>query len=183
MNEIASRYAVALFTIAEEENKILDIQLEVEQINQIFNENGEFVDVLNSAFLTREEKIKTLEKVLVGVNENIVSLLKVVVNNNRASYIPVIFEAFNTLCNDSRGILEGIIYSTEKLDSKVIDRISAKISKLENRTVKLKNKIDPSLIGGVKVVVHDRIYDGSIKNQLSQMKENLLTKEESQHEN
>ena len=183
MNEIASRYAVALFSIAEEENKISELQAEVRQINQIFQENREFVDVLTSAFLTHEDKIQALEKVLVGVDENIVSLLKVVVKNNRSSYIPDIFEAFNTLCNDSRGILEGIVYSTEKLDSKVIERIAAKISKIENRTVELKNKIDPSLIGGVKVVVHDRIYDGSIKNQLSQMKESLLKKEESQHEN
>lgn len=183
MNEIASRYAIALFSLAQEENKISERQLEVKQINQIFLENREFIDVLTSAFLTHEDKYKVLETVLKGVDEDIVSLLKVVVKNNRSSYILDIFEAFNTLCNDSKGILEGIIYSTEKLDSKVIERISAKISKIENRTVELKNKIDPSLIGGVKVVVHDRIYDGSIKNQISQMKESLLKKEESQHEN
>ena len=183
MNEIASRYAIALFSLAQEENKISERQLEVKQINQIFLENREFIDVLTSAFLTHDDKFKVLENVLVGVDEDIVSLLKVVVKNNRSSYILDIFEAFNTLCNDHRGILEGIVYSTEKLDSKVIERISAKISKKENRTVELKNKIDPSLIGGVKVVVHDRIYDGSIKNQISQMKESLLKKEESQHEN
>lgn len=183
MNEISSRYASALFSLAEDTKKIGDWQLEMKELKKIFEEYEEFVHVLGSSFITHEEKNRILEDTLKGVDENIIALFKVVVSNNRSSYILQICEDFNTLCNESRGVVEGYIYSTEKLDEKLIQRIEEKISRLEKKKVELKNKIDPSLIGGIKVVIHDHIYDGSIKNQIAQMKINLLKKEDDQHEN
>ena len=43
--------------------------------------------------------------------------------------------------------------------------------------VELISRIDPSLIGGVKVVINSHVYDGSIKNQLEKMQIDLLGKE------
>ena len=108
------------------------------------------------------------------MNEDIIALILVVMENNRTSYLLDIFEAFNSYCNEYRGISEGLVYSTLKLDQKVINQIEEKISKVEHQKVELKNIIDPTLIGGVKVVVHDRIYDGSIKHHIENMKKDLI---------
>ena len=43
--------------------------------------------------------------------------------------------------------------------------------------VELIPHIDPTLIGGVKVVINSHVYDGSIKNQLEKMQIDLLGKE------
>ena len=43
----------------------------------------------------------------------------------------------------------------------------------EGSEIELHVKIDPSLIGGVKVVINNHIYDGSVKNKLSEMKQSL----------
>ena len=40
--------------------------------------------------------------------------------------------------------------------------------------MELHNIIDPTLIGGVKVVIHDRVYDGSLKHRLKEMEKDLL---------
>ena len=40
--------------------------------------------------------------------------------------------------------------------------------------VELVNRINPSLLGGIKVIVHDRIYDGSILSRINSLKKNLL---------
>ena len=174
MESVASRYGLALYSLALEENKIDSWQKDVKTLKSIFQENTDFIMILGSSFLSLEERIEILEKTLVGVDKNIVALIDVIMENNRTDLILDVFENFNSYCNQYRGVSEGLIYSTLKLDQTVIDQIEKKISKIENNKVELKNVIDPSLIGGVKIVIKDRIYDGSIKHSIEMMKKDLL---------
>ena len=174
MESVASRYGLALYSLALEENKIDSWQKDVKTLKSIFEENTDFIMILGSSFLSLEERIEILEKTLVGVDKSIVALIDVIMENNRTDLILDIFESFNSYCNQYRGVSEGLIYSTLKLDQTVIDQIEKKISKIENNKVELKNVIDPSLIGGVKIVIKDRIYDGSIKHSIEMMKKDLL---------
>ena len=157
-----------------DKNKILEWQKEVKELTSVLKENTDFIMVLGSSFITLKERLEMVDKSFVGVDEEIIALIKVVMENNRMHIILDIFESFNSYCNEYRGVCEGLVYSTLKLDQKVINQIEEKISKIEHHKVELKNVIDPTLIGGVRVVIHDRIYDGSIKHHLEMMKKDLL---------
>ena len=174
MESVASRYGLALYSLALDENKILDWQKEVKELTSILKENTDFIMVLGSSFISLEERLEMLNKTFVGVDDEIIALIKVVMENNRMHMILDIFESFNSYCNEYRGVSEGLIYSTLKLDQKVINQIEENISEIEHNKVELKNVIDPTLIGGVRVVIHDRIYDGSIKHHLEMMRKDLL---------
>ncbi len=174
METVSSRYGLALYSLALEENKLSSWQEEVKELSRIFKENTDFIMVLGSSFISLEERIEILEKSLVGVDKEIIALISVVMENNRINLILEIFESFNSYCNQYRGVSEGLIYSTVKLEEKVISQIEEKVSKMENSKVELKNIIDPSLIGGVKIVIKDHIYDGSIKHHIDMMKQDLL---------
>ena len=174
MESVASRYGLALYSLALEENKIDSWQKDVKTLKSIFEENTDFIMILGSSFISLEERLEIVEKTLVGVDKNIIGLIDVIMENNRTDLILDVFESFNSYCNQYRGVSEGLIYSTLKLDQTVIDQIEKKISKIENNKVELKNIIDPSLIGGVKIVIKDRIYDGSIKHNIEMMKKDLL---------
>ena len=174
MESVASRYGLALYSLALEENKIDSWQKDVKTLKSIFEKNTDFIMILGSSFISLEERLEIVEKTLVGVDKNIIGLIDVIMENNRTDLILDVFESFNSYCNQYRGVSEGLIYSTLKLDQTVIDQIEKKISKIENNKVELKNVIDPSLIGGVKVVIKDHIYDGSIKHNIEMMKKDLL---------
>ena len=174
MENVSSRYALALYSLADDLNKVESWQQEVKELKRIFIENTDFVMILGSSFLPIIERQEIMNKTLKGVDENIKALISVIMDNNRTDLLFDVFDDFNTYCNEHRGIREGYIYSTLKLDEKVISEIEEKISKLENNKVELKNIVDPSLIGGVKIVVHDHIYDGSIKHHIEMMKKDLL---------
>jgi F-type H+-transporting ATPase subunit delta len=174
MESVASRYGLALYSLALEENKIDSWQKDVKTLKSIFEENTDFIMILGSSFISLEERLEIVEKTLVGVDKNIIGLIDVIMENNRTDLILDVFESFNSYCNQYRGVSEGLIYSTLKLDQTVIDQIEKKISKIENNKVELKNVIDPSLIGGVKIVIKDHIYDGSIKHNIEMMKKDLL---------
>lgn len=177
MNDVSARYGLALFSIAKEENKISSLQEEIKILIAVLKENSEFINVLGSSFLTKEERIEMVNQTLKGFDENIISLINIVIENNRTNYLLDILYSFNSYCNEYFGVDEGYIYSAFKLDEQKIEQIEQKISSIENKKVELKNQIDPSLIGGVKIVIHDHIYDGSIKNKIENMKNDLLKKE------
>ena len=177
MNEVASRYGQALYSLALDKGLVLKWQEEVKEIRRAFNENADFIMVLGSSFLSVEESQEMLKNTLIGIDENIVSLLQIVIANHRTNEIDNILLAFNSLCNEYRGIEEGYLYSSIRLDESTIKKLETKILEVEHHQVELHNVIDPQLIGGVKVVIHDRVYDGSIKHHLEQMKKDLLKKE------
>ncbi len=178
MESVSSRYGLALYSLAIDLNKVDEWQKEVKELNGILKENPVFVMILGSSFLSLEERGEILKKSLVGVDKNIIALILVVMENNRAHYLYEIFDSFNSYCNEYKGVSEGLIYSTLRLEKSVITEIENKISKIEHKKVELKNVVDPSLIGGVKVVIHDHIYDGSVKHHIEMMKQDLTKKED-----
>ena len=173
MNELSIRYGQALFSLASDKNKVSEYQSEMKAWEEIFKDNEEIYTILQSAFISQTERKEILKKTLKGMNEDILHLFFVIVDNNRVDLIPDIFIAFNSLCNDYNGVKEGIIYSAFALKKEQISQIEKKISALEENKVELRNQIDKSLIGGVKVIIGDHIYDDSIKHHIDELKTNL----------
>ena len=173
MNEIASKYANALYELALENNSLDLYQEQTRFVLNSLQENEEFFDVLNSKFLSIKEIHEIIGKTFVGVEQDIISLLKIIVENHRVNLLSDVLVSFNSLCNSYKGITEGMLFSALALDKKTIADIELAIGKKEGRKVSLIFKIDPSLIGGVKVVMNNHMYDGSVKNKLAEMKQSL----------
>ena len=177
MKELAQNYASALLSIAIDDNKVIDYQKEVKELRKIIRDNEDFILLLDSRFLSIEERMNNAEEILKGFSPDVVNFIKIIIKHNRVSYLEDILEAFNSLCNENQDIVEGLIYSAFPLGEDTLLKIKKKISQIENREVDLIPRIDPSLIGGVKVVINSHVYDGSIKNQLEKMQIDLLRKE------
>jgi len=171
MNEsLAKNYAEALYSLSLDNDNYLDLQNEMKALKQVIVENNEFVSLLCSSFLSLEEKEEIIDKVLNVFNEDIRSLLKVICKNRRAAIIPNVIEEFNSLVNHKRGILEGLVYTIYPLKEKELKDIENKISEIEKVPCELKNIIDATIIGGVKVAINGHVYDGSIANKIEQMR-------------
>ena len=174
MKEITSRYAEALYSLKKDENSLESSQKEIKELIKVLKENPDFLVLLTSSYKEFEEKEQIIDQVFIGVDEEIKTLMKIVVKNHRGQYLTEIFENYNSLVNEYRGVYEGLVYSTESLSELQLEKLNSAIGEMETRPVELKNIIDPSLIGGVKVVINDHIYDGSIKRHIDDMKIALL---------
>lgn len=177
MTEIALNYASALLSIAIDDNKVIAYQKEIKELRKIIKDNPDFVLLLDSRFLSLEERINNVALILKDFSIDIVNFIKIIVKHNRVNYLEEILEAFNSLCNENQDIIEGLIYSAFPLAEDTLLKIKNKISEIEHHQVDLLPRIDPALIGGVKVVINSHVYDGSIKNQIAQMQISLLRKE------
>lgn len=178
MNEVALNYAHALFSIAKEENNISLWLAQSKLLLEVINDNEDLIVLLDSRFLSLEERKNNAEKLFKDFAPEIVNLLKVIIDHHRLDFLSDIFQTFISLCNESFGIKEGYLYSAFTLEKEIIKQIEDKISQKEHCSVSLITRIDPTLIGGVKVVIGGHVYDGSVKNQLEKMQINLLQKGE-----
>ena len=177
MLEIAQNYASALLSLAVDDNKVILYQEEVKELRKIIRDNPDFLLLIESRFLSVKEREDNAEKLLSNFSTDVVYFIKIIIKHNRVNYLVDILDAFNSLCNENRDIVEGLIYSAFPLEEATLLKIKKKISEIENHEVDLIPRIDPSLIGGVKVVINSHVYDGSIKNQLEKMQIDILRKE------
>jgi len=174
MNELTSRYAMSLFSLKKESSSLEDAQKVVKELIKIIKDNPEYPFLLDSSYLSKEKRIAMVDEAFSSLDEEIKNFIKIIVNNGRGKYLLEIFENFNSLVNEYKGVKEGLLYSSQSLTETQIEQITSSISSVERCQIELKNIIDPSLIGGVKVVINDHIYDGSLKHHLEEMRKTLL---------
>ena len=174
MEEVVSRYAAALVSVAKEEQKLEQYKLAVLSMRETFASNPELLKFLKSYFVTNENKEKVVEELTKEFGlKNLTNFMKLLVLKHKIYLFKDIASEITKGINYELDVYEGFVYSTEPLEKAKILKISEVISQKIHKKVELKNKIDERLIGGVKVVVHDHVFDGSIKYKLETMKEQL----------
>lgn len=177
MDSVASRYAIALLSIAREENKIKEYNAEVEQLIDLFKANPDLTRILKDYGLSSKEKKETIDLLFKGkIQEYIHNLMYVVIDNKRGSELLSIFEEFNRIALKEMNIRRGVVYSTIALTKQEMVDLEKKVSKILKAQVTLQNQLDASLFGGFKIQVEDYILDNSMKNRLNQLKETLTIK-------
>ena len=175
MNNLASRYASALLSLALEENKNEAYRQYLKSILEVIQEDKSLEKLLSCSNISKEEKKKIVDRVFVSApSVHINSFIKVIIDNSRATYLKKIIEEFISLSNAQDGILEGYIYSSIPLEKEEIRKIELSISLKLKKKVYLIPKIKEELIGGFKVVINDYVFDASIKNKLEGLKQSLL---------
>ena len=116
-------------------------------------------------------EIESEADVKVALN-NFVKLLSARRSLNKTGKIIAEFEK---IWNREQGIVEGELVSAKKLDNGIIELLNCHIVKLLSiKEVNLANQIDKNILGGFIVKVGDTVIDGSVKNQLNNLKNKLI---------
>ncbi len=174
MESIVSKYASAIVSIAKDEKKCLEFKKAFNDLLSLFLEQPEISRYLESYFVSDDDKFSLIDKLCSSYkSENITNFMKLITKKHLIYKFKDIVKEITKQLNEELSIDEGFLYSTEPLSKPQMDKIQSAISKKLGHKVELKNVIDSRLIGGVRVVVHDHVYDGSIKFKLETLKNNL----------
>ncbi len=98
------------------------------------------------------------------------NLLRLVIENGRLVALPEIAAQFQTLVNARSGVLDAVVYSAFPIEGAALADVTATLEKRFARKLNAQVQLDPSLIGGIRVVVGDEVLDTSVKARLEQMK-------------
>lgn len=182
MDTLANKYASALFQIGREKNCYDSYREYFEVISPTLKEEPRFIKLLNSSFVSKKEKKDIIAKTFIDCPDKVITdFFSVLVDNSRVSNILPIINEYIKIANIYDQVSVGFVYSVMKLTKEQITKIQKAVETKIGNKVYLKNLIDESLIGGIKVVVDDYIFDSTIIKKIDNLKTALL--EETTDEN
>ncbi len=171
---VAKRYAGALFEVALPLKKE---QLFMEELLGILNTlqtYPKFDQLLKSPLIHAQEKKDIFTKVFQGkVSEEILNFLYVLVDKRRQLYIKEIIEVYKTMVEEAKNIVEAVAITVEPMTENDLLQLQLKLSATSGKNVTIRNEINREIIGGVLIKIGDKVIDGTIKNRLNKMKEQL----------
>lgn len=174
LNAVAGRYAQALFDLAKKAGKLDEQLAELLKVQTTFRENGELARAVLSPTVPSVVKKSILRQVLErSLSETTLHFLYVLVDKNREIYLGLIIENYKELLREERGQVEIIVQSATELDAGLKKQVEERMLAYTGKKVDLKYEVEPTLLAGLVIRIGDRIIDGSVRHQLTQIHERL----------
>ncbi|MBY0123236.1 F0F1 ATP synthase subunit delta [Bacillus sp. S/N-304-OC-R1] len=172
---VAKRYALALFQLAKEHQLLDQMEEELRVVKDVVNHNSELKAVLKSPKLPIEKKKEIIKGAFASVNTYVLNTLMILIERHREDHISDVADHFISLANDERGIAEAKVYSIRPLTEAEKNALSAAFAgKAGKQSLRIENIVDSNLLGGIKLRIGNRIFDGSLRGKLDRLERQLL---------
>jgi len=167
MTQIEKEYAAALFMLAAENGCEKEISGSLAQVSEIFSANPEYTEILSSPAVPGKERIYALEQALgSAVPEYVLSFLSLLCERRRIGSFEGCREEYDKLLRESEKRSTAYVTSAAELTD-----LKNKFEKLSGNSVDMEFSVDTKLIGGIVVKMDDKLFDGSLKKRLQEIKE------------
>lgn len=171
---VAKRYGQALLQIGQEKNSIDRYQEDLKAVVDTIENNGELKEILISQTVSSDAKKAIVKKVFTDqVDANIVNLLCVIIDKAREEFIADIYDAYCIYADEVRNIAYADVVSAYPVTAEQESALSAQLTNMSGKTVKLNVSVDESLLAGMVVTFGDKVYDGTVGARLAGMKNKL----------
>lgn len=171
---VAARYAEAFIAYAKETIGIERAVEEIKALRRMGRENLNLRAFFENPEIPLAGKYEVIDAVLGSdFSEETKQFIKLLIQNKRIFHFMDIAEYIRGKYA-YQGEQEAVLKTAYPLDLEVIERIKDKLENRFGKKVKLFIELDSHLLGGVQLVVGNKIIDGSIRRQLENLKENLM---------
>ncbi|MBQ6333768.1 MAG: F0F1 ATP synthase subunit alpha [Erysipelotrichaceae bacterium] len=172
-------YAQNLMELYNQENMVEIAFEDLKMINDELNVNEELFRYINSTDYSNAQKIVRIQEALNNeVYQSVLNGLFLVLDSIPRKHLEDdLIHEFLVYYYQTRGIILGCAYSAKKLEESDLRTLEIAFTQKLGKRIKLENKIDKSLLGGVKVIINDEVWDGSYRSRMNGLKESLLKKE------
>ena len=175
INAVAENYGGALFSLAREESTIRSTREEAEHLLSVLATEPELMEFFNAIKVTDQEKKDLIDAVFgEDYSADMIHLLKLLVDKNRIYWLRDILLHFVSLANEELGIKEATVYSARVLTKEDLEKIRTALEKKTGKESLLRNRVDRSLIAGIKVVTDNSVTDITMKRRIDEMRKALL---------
>lgn len=173
---VSNVYAEALMEMAEATGEVQSITDEVEELGRLLRTEPGLRRLITTKTLSQEARRQLIDRIFKDhVSDVVYRFLQVVNEKDRLASLPAITKAFAELAAQRKGIVEADIWVPDTLPQAQVDRIAEGLAKaLDAHEVVVHQYEDPSLIGGLKIRVGDKLIDASVAKQLKNLRHRLI---------
>ncbi len=170
---VARRYAKALYMIGVEENRLEALTREVKSLADVVRSSPELAALLSNPVIAQETRRAVMGDILtrVGVSPTARNFTLLLTDRRRGAMLPAVAEALSSLSDERAGKVQAEVTSATPLSDAQIQKVRAALEKLTGKLVAVSHKVDASLIGGMVTRIGDKVYDGSLKARLNEIRQ------------
>lgn len=171
---VAKRYAKALFEIALSRQALDSAEEELRRVVQVFEQSSELKKFIQHPNFSLQAKTELLAKLFEDkISEEVFNTICLMIERKRGNLLPALLDYFTKITNESLGRENARVTTSSALTEEDSNNIVAYFSEKVGKKIRVVNVVDPSLLGGIRVRIGDRLFDGSLSGKLDRLKKSL----------
>ena len=171
MTDIAEAYGKTLYSLANACEATEEILGQIAVLRQAFAENPKYLTLMGAPTLKKEERVALVDEAFDGkLHIYLLNFLKVLIENNSVHEFMDAAKQFRKEYNWEHGIETVTVVSAVALDA----ALTAKLRSLTGKEIHLEKRVDPSVLGGLRLQMEGLQMDGTVKNKLDAIRSKLL---------
>jgi len=172
--QLIKKYALSLYQVGKKEGDLDEIQKGAHVVRGLYKTSSTFRYFLLTKKIADNDKKKILSDVLENsCSHYILELIFIIIEKKDVKSLLEIINRFFVVINNESDIIPVRIISSSTLSSSEIESLIQGIESKLNKKVSAKNEVDSTIIGGVKLMLGNKVIDGSVSHQLKKIKNTL----------
>lgn len=168
----ATVYAESLLQVADDAGKTAEIGEELAELRTLWNDSPDFAAMMTSAAIDEDARRESIRRAFGEgrVSPMVLNVMLVLNDRWRAAIVPLVCDAFQAKLNERAGRETVDVASAVPLNDEQREKLKAELKRLTGFDAILKERVNPDLIGGLRVQVRDRLFDMSLRRRLRQLR-------------
>jgi len=167
MTQVGSVYGEALYALAVEESLSKQILEELSVLELSFRAEPDFIRLLGTPNLSVQERCRILDDSFRGkVQPYVLNFLKILTEKGYMRHFFDCCKAFEECYNRDNGILPVTAITAVSLNPAQVEKLTAKLCQITGKQVKLLSRVDPQVLGGVRLDYDGKRLDDTVSHRL-----------------
>ena len=167
-------YGQSLYLLAKEEGLEAEILQQVKVLAECFDREPDYLKLLSSHDLPKQERLSVLDRDFGSkVHGYVLNVMKLLTEKGYIRHFSACCKAYVQQYNADKGILAVRAISALALTDVQKAKLTQKLTAMTGKTVELTCKVDPAVLGGVRLQYDGRQVDGTVQNYLQEIEKTL----------
>ena len=152
-------------------------QQQMRDFAETLNGSAELREVLMDPSIPADQKLAVVDALAerLGMYREVRNFVAVIIDHQRLGEFGEIVAEYHRVADASLGVADVAITSARELNGDDRHELEQQVAKLAGSRIRVKYSQDATLLGGAVVTIGSTVYDGSVRGQLQQMKQALIT--------
>ena len=174
MTQAGTVYGEALYDLAKSEGLDQEILQQLKVLDESFRAEPDFLRLLASPNLSKPERCGVLDSSFRGkLHPYLLNFLKILTEKGYPKHFPDCVAAYRARYNEDHGILPVTAVTAVALTAEQSRKLAKKLAGITGKTVDLQCRIDPAVLGGIRLDYSGKRLDDTVSHRLDALR-NLL---------
>jgi len=172
---VARRYASALADVIIERGEEVQVQEELAAWEGMTLGNGPLLEAFSNPTVAYEQKESVLNELIARtkVRPTTANFLRILLKNQRLTELPQVNAKLAQILDERSGVVSAQVISARPVSDRIRASLAEKLGQMTGKRIRLSFDTDETLLGGIVTRIGSTIYDGSVRNQLRRLGEEL----------